>query len=372
MDSKTTIESKWPASRIVHLAGGGRAFNIEGPMVVIHPPGLGGNPIQFSVRSYGSIYKEIEDLGLKIIGVDFITHVLELKGLFPLHWRSYHRHKGRSWATFDATQTWSNIGNAAFRRKDGVLWDLASRISYQLRASDLRLHQTSESYYNQLDKVIKRSDFEVGTVFMDGFTLCLFMSIHAFLIDACILRDCLAEFAAKYIVLSQGDKGPKITTMAGLKKYITKLGDNSGTPLLEKLIKYTDKGGWIHGLGCYRDLVIHSSPLVLARQKLAVRCDAFQMKGGIEIPAIACPIPEKPAEIMASRTAGTHFDDFNKQFEAYIDIRSLTLDGLTYLHDLLGNITILALEIAQYSPVKPEIMTFTDKDIKDFKEIKYD
>jgi len=363
-------DHKWPASRILHLYGGCRAINTFGPTVELYPPPLGGNKLQFQLANYPSIYSILEKKGLSILGVDFFSNTWELKGLIPPDWRTYHRREPTSWSGFNATTIWSNIGTAAFNRKDGLLWDLASRISYQIRVCNLRLREVSESYNNQLCKCIKRNSFKFGDMFMDGYTLPLYMSLHTFLIDTCILRDSLAEFAAKYIFAAQCSQLPNISSMASLKKYFLKKADISIDPLINQLNIDTEEDGWIHQLGSYRDLVIHSAPLILANQKLFVLCSSIDIEGDKKIPAIFCPIPEKPSEISASRTKGDHFDNFSDQFSAFIGSGSLKQDGLHYMHGVLENILLLSIKFATFSPYKPEIMRFEGKDINNFEEIK--
>lgn len=363
-------EHKWPASRILHLFGGCRAINTLGPTVELYPITLGGNQLRFQLANYPSIYSILEKAGLSIYGVDFFSNAWELKGLIPPNWRSYHRRKPSSWAGFNATNIWSNIRTAAFNRKDGVLWDLASRISYQILVCNLRLREVSESYNIQLSKCIKRKSFKLGDMFMDGYTIPLYMSLHTFLIDACILRDSLAEFAAQYIFAAQCSELPRITNMASLKKLFLKKTDISIHPFIKQLNIDTEEGGWIHQLGSYRDLIIHSSPLIIARQKLFVLCSSIDIQGDKKIPAIFCPIPEKPSEIRASRAKGDHFVNFSDQFSAFIGSGSSTQDGLQYIHSVLEKILVLSIKFATFSPYKPEIMRLEGEEILNFEEIK--
>jgi hypothetical protein len=74
------------------------------------------------------------------------------------------------------------------------------------------------------------------------------MSIQSFLIDACILRDYIAEFAAHFIYVSQtGEPIAKVTTMASLKKNI--LDKTATDPLSISLSEAVDAGGWLNELG---------------------------------------------------------------------------------------------------------------------------
>jgi hypothetical protein len=342
----------------VHLIGGCRAINNPGPLVDLTPNTLDAKCARFELKSYGTIYWQLKSYGLGIIGVDFYSHALEVQGLIPPDWRAYHRQKQKSWPSFEAIQIWGTIRNAAFQNKNGILWDLASRIAYQLYACTWRLRETSEAYSNQLNALVRQSEFEVGAQFMDGFTILVYLALQAFLVDACILRDYLAEFVASFVLSSRYSKLPKITTMAGLKKHLLNMADALADPLLEQLKRYTDENGWIRRMGSYRDLIIHSAPLVQAKQKLFAICDAIDIEDGRKLPSILCPIPENPSEIQASRAKGTHFEDFTAQFEAFAGVGNTKLDGLQYVHQALGDLSKLALELAKHSPITPKMMHF--------------
>src|SRR5438105_3706009 len=90
------------------------------------------------------------------------------------------------------TEIWRQIAHAAFKAKRGRLWDSASRIAHQLRVCGWRLRQVSEAYRDQL---WARSDgkFAAGQHFQDQFTWLVYLAIQSFLLDACILRDYIAE-----------------------------------------------------------------------------------------------------------------------------------------------------------------------------------
>jgi len=152
------MENKWPAARIIHLSGGSRAINDHDPLVRFIPNTI--NDIQ--VNTYGAIYGALESIGFRIIGVDFYSHVYEVEGTLPPNWRSHYRSSNTSWPTEETVQVWRNIGHAGFKRKDGLLWDTASRIGRQLRVCDRRLRDISESYSTQLGKWAKWGSWEMG------------------------------------------------------------------------------------------------------------------------------------------------------------------------------------------------------------------
>jgi hypothetical protein len=137
----TTRHPEWKATRVVHLAGGCRAFNGFDPHVALVPLAKNGKHANFSARAYGSLFADCETLGLKIIGVDFYTHGSQIRGHDPAEWRPYHQRKYPIWICEDETQRWSQIKHQAFEKKDGIYFDLAARISHQLRTCAWRLKQ---------------------------------------------------------------------------------------------------------------------------------------------------------------------------------------------------------------------------------------
>ena len=360
------VNQNWPASRIVHLIGGCRAINNRGPIVNFDPPTLKGKQRQFQLTKYGAIFHSLESTGAVVIGVDFYSHVLEAKGIVPPNWRSYHRTKTTSWPAEETAQKWRNIGHAAFKQKNGKLWDIGSRIGHQLRVCAWRLREISEAYSNQLFSRTELKDFKVGQRFEDGFTWLSYLAIQSYLVDACILRDYLSEFMFEYIYKDMVDFGNlKITAMGTFKKkLLDKLTESDN--FTQELKQATSKEGWITLLGNYRDIVVHSAPLAQAGRKLYSVCEKLKLVDGEELPIIRCPIPENPARILTSRSTDSHFQDFDKQFKIFIDAAKgdmPVIDGLEYASDSLGKLAILSDRIAAKSPIGPEMPVFDSSNI---------
>lgn len=355
------MDNKWPAARIVHLAGGCRAINDHGPFVRFFPNTTDG----IQVSTYGAIYGILESLGFRIIGVDFYSHVAEVEGTVPPNWRSYCRSGKSCWPTEETAQMWRNIGNAGFTRKDGFLWDTASRIGHQLRVCDWRLRDISEAYGAQIQARLKRG-FKAGTKFEDGFTWLTYLSLQSFLVDACILRDYLSEFAAEYIYKPiLGLSHLRITAMGALKKRVLNKIDDPDA-LTAELQTAAGDYGWLTVLGNYRDLVIHAAPLAQAKSKLFSLCDNLSIAGGISMPAIRCPIPENPAAILSARSTGDHFEDFESQFNVFGKAAAGDvgmIDGMDYASEVMGRLSGLANKIAEKSPIAPEMMVFDSSTI---------
>ena len=179
--------------REVHLLGGGRALNGMDPSVNIRPNAVSGKLAVVTLKSFGSLYSDLKLLGLEPIGCDFITTTEAAEGQSPPEWRSRNI-VSPTWLCADQGHEWSFIANAAFKQKKGYLYDIASRISHQIRACEWRLRQLSEAYAEQLSSRLQSKSFQEGQRFLNGYTSLCYLALHSFLVEACVLRDYLAEF----------------------------------------------------------------------------------------------------------------------------------------------------------------------------------
>ncbi|MCS4309351.1 hypothetical protein M2404_003722 [Rheinheimera pacifica] len=359
------MENEWLAYRIVHSAGGIRLINGYGPSVKISPNAINGKIATFQTSSYRALFSSIEEVGLPILGIEFFTHSGQFKGTDIPEWGSYYKSVNKIWSSEEAVHLWGDIGTGAHKAENGRLWDVASRVSQQLRVCGWRLKELSDSYYAQLLSIAEQKDFSRNSSFLNGYTWLCYLAIQSFLIDICILRDYLAEFSANFLFpLPKNQKSLNITTMAGLKKHCMN-GENLNDPLIQMLDKITSKSGWLKELGEYRDLVVHSAPLAQAERKLFVITKTKNISGG-EIPSICCPIPKNPHEISISRANGSMFKSFEEQLNKYIGVGKDDgdhIDGLEYCYDVLGKISLLALQFADRSPVKPQRIIFDSSNI---------
>src|SRR5690606_22337761 len=105
------------------------------------------------------------------------------------------------WHCFNQADIWSHIAHAAIKQNNGLLWDVAQRISHLLRVCDWRLRQVSECYRDLLYAIVQAHEYTEGRRFMDRHTWLIYMEIESFLVSACVLRDSLAEYRA--LLLSQ-------------------------------------------------------------------------------------------------------------------------------------------------------------------------
>jgi hypothetical protein len=144
--------------------------NNPGPTVDLLPIATNRKHARLGLSQYGAIYSSLQSLGLLVVGVDFYSHVLEAKGKVPPNWRPYHGSATTAWPWDETDMKWSHISHNAYKRKNGRLWDLASRISHQMRVCSWRLRQISEAYREQLFAKYDGSEFRKGQRFEDGFT----------------------------------------------------------------------------------------------------------------------------------------------------------------------------------------------------------
>lgn len=322
--------------------------------------------MRFDSRRYDSLYSELSSLEIAPIGFEFITNSLEAKGLMPTNWRTYHPwEKNKVWPCNDEMDKWAQIAYAASEINDAALWDIARRISHQLRVCAWRLYQLSDAYGAQLKARITNRNFKPGEQFVDSFTWLGYLAIQVFLVDACVLRDYIAEFFACYACPECKKMPSHITRMSGVKRMILDKADSTD-PLFQDLKAATSPGGWLYVLGAYRDLVVHCVPLARAESKLWALSTEFPIKGAKPLASISLPLPKNPSEIAAARSSP-------KRTERLVqELRLLTrasrgeepgTDALIYCYSTLDSLTLLSSRLAERSPLLPKIPHLTDKDI---------
>ncbi|HKS10165.1 MAG TPA: hypothetical protein VJS13_11500 [Pyrinomonadaceae bacterium] len=355
---------EWTTGRVFHFSGGLRAINWFTPGVHFEPKTLDGKFLQMNSRSFGGTFAELESSGLSIVGVDFYTSRFETEGQSPPQWRTHHS-PIRGWPCEDTIQIWRQIAHAAFTRKKGRLWDIASRVAHQLSVCHWRVRDVSEAYKNLLLSC-RWDHFKVGRQFKNGFSWLAYSAMQSFLVDACILRDYLAEFAAFFIyVTDTGEPVKKLTTLGSLKRFVLRHIEQTD-PLTLSLKMATADDGWLKELGDYRDLIMHSAPLAHGESTGFAVEDEIIISGDHHLPRVLCPIPGSPQEIFAKRTSGAIFDTFQVLSEAFTKAargESSAKDGLPYMHSVLGELCKLSHLASEQCPVKPEPIIITDSDV---------
>lgn len=364
--TNSAATSEWLAARTAHLVGGCRAFNGLEPTVHFFPTAHAGRQLTFQSRQYGALYAELSARDVAPIGFEFLTNSMEAKGLVPTNWRTYHPWGGKNiWPGNDQMDIWAQIGYAASQASNANLWDLARRISHQLRVCAWRLYQLSDAYHAQLKARTVQDDFKPGLRFEDGFTWLGYLAVQAFLVDACVLRDYLAEFFVEYICPASQRPTMHISSMSGAKKHV--LDKVSSTdPVFAELVTATSKGGWLFQLGAYRDLSVHCVPLARAESTLWAVSTEVQIKGAMPLPGISLPLPSNPSGIAAARTSSRRAERLAQELQLMTSATRgevSSTDALVYCYSALDELTRLTSRLRRYSPLEPRIPHLTDKDI---------
>lgn len=347
-------EGDLPALRCIHLSRGLRAHHYAANWIQLEPHALDGSELVLPVAEYKVAYAALRGAALDIVGVDFYTALEQTNRCMLPDWRSYTRHKGTSWLCAEQGDHWSKLAHGAIREGSGRLWDVASRISNQVRVCEWRLRQLSEAYYEQLVAVVRSARFRAGVGIHDGFTWLGYLSLQSFLVDACVLRDYLAEYRA---LILPPDLQPESRTrsFASLREnYLTK------APLSLDVDKAmsgaSETGGWLHALSNYRNLVVHYAPLASAKNDLCCYCEYQLLTNGADLPAIKFPIPENPADIITMRRSGSYLDDPSQGYARFANVLrnvEATSDALEYALIVLGQLGSLCADLAALSPISP-------------------
>lgn len=358
----STAQDEWRAGRIFHLSGGVRAINVEGPKIVFEPHTVAGKICQAQGKSYASTYGDLRKMGFQVLGVDFYSHLWEVEGKTPPDWRVYEK----GWESWQQGQAWSQLANSGFQTKNGYLWDLAGRISQQMRICSWRVRQASEAYAEQLSACSKLGQVEAGKRFEDGFTKLAYIAVQSYLVDACILRDYLAEFLAGFVWPPAAESTrPQTTTFSGLlKKVISSVARPD--PFADQIDAAGKPGGWLEVLGHYRDLVVHTAPLATAGTRLFALIEHRPLPEGQAMPVLRLPLPTNPGELRAQRATRALFSDFQAQLDAFVQSAAgkvPSIDGLDYIWETQGRLANFAAAVIGRSPVKGEMMKFDESNI---------
>lgn len=348
-----------PALRCIHLLGGCRAHHYAGNWIRLEPLALDVSELIVEVSEYAAAYAALHRIGLPVIGVDFYSDPAQVQDIRPPDWRSYLQSANTSWLCAAQADAWSQIAYGAVRQTRGHFWDVASRVSYQLRACQWRFRQLSEAYEQQLSAIVRSRKFKIGSWIVDEFTWLAYLAVQSFLIDACVLRDYLAECRAM-ILTPPIQASRKVTDLATLRDlYLSKID-----PILEidkELTAATEQGGWLFRLSAYRNLVVHYAPIASAGRDLYSYSLIRYLHNGGELPSVKLPIPSEPRKIIENRRTGSYLEDPDANYARFLNALKdpdSASDSLEYSWGVLGNLAMLASKLSEISPVAPRIPKF--------------
>jgi hypothetical protein len=341
---------EWLSVREVHISGGIRALSYDRSCNFLYPGNMTGEKIAIEIQKYSSLFSDIRRLGLEVVGCDFFTGA---PSEAPPEWRSKSS-SSSGWLTWEQCRDWSFIANGAFRGGDSKLYDIATRISHQLRSCEWRVRQLSESYMDQLNAKLKSGNFKSDQRFLDGFTEICYLAAQTFLVDACTLRDYLIEFYWHVKPTSAAN----ITSIGSLLKHWKKSPPLDSHGL--KIQEISSEGGWLDLLGSYRNLIIHAAPLATAGATLYAVTGVVQLSSSGYLPFVKLPLPSDPGKLKDDRNSGKHFDDPELRRARFYNIiesaeAASALDSLSYANSCLEKLSIWAASLAELSPVEAEM-----------------
>lgn len=361
-ESAPLPHKSWPASRIISLSGGAIAENIDNKIVCVRPLCTPNTFLKFEIPSYDSLYAALISLGLKPVSADFITNRHQIEGKIPVEVRAYCSNSVNAWLLEGQSQKWSQLTSEAAKQKHAEIWDSSSRVSHQLRTIQVELASIAKTYRKQLHARVVSEDYVNGQRFADMFSYDCYQAVQNFLINACILRDYLAEFYYKFCLPGDISVDVSVTTMASLVKHVLN-SHEFDDGLFKTLQNETSRGGWIKELGDYRDLVAHSVPLAIAMHCTFLICESSYVSDKHEVPGVICPLPTSPGEIRTERAKGEAFRDFENMWRRILDqarSQSYGLDGLQYAHSIAQRLADLAASILLKSPIAPKMQVIDD------------
>jgi hypothetical protein len=259
-----------------------------------------------------------------------------------------------------ARETWRHIANAAAEANDMTVMELSARIAVGVLSSELRLEQLAIAYGQQLRLLAVERKLEDFRRFKDLNSPRIYLAIHALFWELAVLRDALAEFAARHVLEIEPVKsfGRLLSTIRKAK-----LSDDLANVLLEAGHEQT---GWIGVFGLYRNLFTHSSPLEYVSGISFAIQDRQPLAGGASLPSLYYPLPANVSELAQRRSAGPLFASLADLVAASSERRpqrQSELDALDYLKKTLEDFGDLALNIAQRSPISPQQFHLTDADL---------
>lgn len=360
----STNDKEWPnVVRVVWLSGGLVAINEPGRLVKVEA-GING-PILFSYQlgRYESLFVTLVAQGLSVVGVTYITDVDESQGIRPPKFRAYFLNQPQ-WRAFEAHHQWRRIAHAAARRDEMVLMDIASRIAIELSYCESRLQSLSEAYAIQLGSKGVQGDLSKEGWFQDLNSQRVYMDIHAVFWEMAVLRDYFAEFAAQFVF--------GIGKVTKFSKLLPKLA-REGVADDELYILLREAGnenppGWLFLLSEYRNLFTHSVPMEKVANVAFAQLILSSLPDGRKVPEIYYPLPGDVMELAKRRAAGwhhkSHKEFMNDSIHHYQNSnRETEPDALRYLHSVFEKMVAVAEMLISRSPLEPEMIHLTDKDI---------
>ncbi|HEY2495651.1 MAG TPA: hypothetical protein VGK24_01170 [Candidatus Angelobacter sp.] len=340
--------------RVAWLTGGVVAINEPGADVEIKA-GLNGKHIEtFQISDYGSLFPTLRRRGFTIIGVTFVTDRRQLESIRPPEFRVMN--PLRSWLIWEVKQQWRQIASAA-STSNMPLMSIASRIASRLQYSQMRLVDLASAYSIQLGAYLHEADPSEYKAFQDEYCSEVYKAIHALFWEMAVLRDNLAEFAARFCF--------SIATVSIMSSLRNKLKSFSTDPLAREILEATDESskGWLVQFSEFRNCFTHVAPMEQAAGIAFAVQDMRRVSNGLSIPQMYYALPQDIGGVKRKWAGGS----FVTSFEELIATasrrheRGLEPDALEYLHDCINRFGELAAKMIARSPTPPKPIHITPR-----------
>jgi len=353
-----TSHPVWPdVLRVSWLTGGVVAINEPGPKIHLIA-GLNGATIQtFEISSYSSLYESLQLQGFQIMGTTFVVD-LHLPDEDRRHeFRTFFRNKG--WLAWEVKHKWRRIAVAAGIAKNLPLMDVASRIASGITYTESRLSDLVNAYSLQLSALLRYEGPKQYEAFKHYTSLEVYKGIHALFWEMAVLRDTLAEFAARFCFSE-----PAIFSMKGLRKTLKKLAVKD--QIADEILRINQSsGGWLATFTAYRNCFTHLASLEQVEGTTFVVQDMRRVSESLSIPQVYYPLPGEIEKLLEKRSRGFPFaslEEFREALSRHHD-RNFEPDALEYLHSCATRFAEFADELVSRSPVPPQPIHIGPKDI---------
>lgn len=328
------------AIRGVHLLGGLRALDDGSPDILV---GVNGQPpvITLPRPPYATLYHDLQKTGLRPVGVEFVSHPIELNGEAPIEWQVWDTVPG--FKLMDARHNWSNIKVAKSRQGDTKVADIAARISTYFVLLNLRIQQLSNAYHETLRSQVLscRQNQPSGGLFSNMFMREIEAALHAFFADASAFRDILSE-ACWILVLSEDDSN--VLTMATFLKRTR----NSSVEIVREMHAAADSGGWIKNLTDIRNDIAHVAPLSQSHEHAFCDIRVIKLTGATKAPTLHFPLTQADGSMRKPTDRRVDYSDddaIKRSFEEYRLFVANSGDALEYAWRTVSNLVALAEKI---------------------------
>ena len=317
---------------VTHVSGGVRA-NLSDPLVVKVFPTAARTAELLPLPGPHDVLKAVHSLGLVLVGTE---ECMEIGHLEHRIWHSctYQKLYTPPGLALAPSELWGALAHAAATNGDGESSSVMRHNSFTLTAIGRRLLEVSDEYGTQLLAALADGNRQ-DRKFSNTQVLDLFLSCHAFLMEACAARDYLARFLGRHVY-----GGVEADSVAKLlrKKKPTHAIDTILGPANDR----ASPESWMVRMNEYRDIITHRAPLTYlggGNTRIEIR---FQPWAESKIfPRILAMIPADP---------------FNAENGAMVD-------ALVLLHAYSAHLLHFAAECARYAPYPAALPQFDSSNI---------